>query len=85
VKASPFKDDDDADGPQTHITIFQPPMPGAVKLLLERLEYTSNFLGELAGINEGDEFHGMALEIVQANKQMCETLFGVLWKKEKAS
>jgi len=25
------------------------------------------------------------LEIVQANKQMCETLFGVLWKKEKAS
>jgi hypothetical protein len=48
----------------------------ALRLLLERFEYTSDRLFQLAAMEEERYHSGMAGELREANAAMCRTLFG---------
>jgi hypothetical protein len=58
-------------------------MPGAVKLLLERLEYTSDRLFHLASMLEREYHGGMAGELREANAAFSRILFGYEFANEE--
>jgi len=53
-----------------------PQITDAVRLLLERLEYTSERLVQLASMQETDYHDGMAGELKEANAAFSRFLFG---------